>query len=517
MSSEHDPVKPTHFEAVEPIQQADTHATPAKLDKSNRLVIGALLALLMMAAMVVLWLPGQIEQEPAISDVTPDAPASTNPAAKTPVARAPAPPAEQAATSAAPPFAQAREARLRQNAQDVLTPMLDAQFGLREQGAERWAGDAFKAAGDMAVEGDLLYRDRQFEAAQAKYQGALDALRVLQQTAPNVLEGYIEQAETAIESGDANTATKALELASLIAPEDLRLPGLKQRLAQVPAVAQLIKQADQLEREDELAQALAALEQALQMDKEHLRVATDLQRVSAALSTQNFSQAMGAGYAALAEQRFKRARELFQQAGSFSTGSPEAASALREVTERETAYRLQQFALQGETAQNAEQWQDAVAVYEKALILDSNVLFATQGLALSRPRAKMAAQLEILLKEPKRLEDKKVAAAAKDLLAQGRQVQGRAPVLQAQLEKLDTLLVKATTPVSILLHSDQQTDVVVHTVARLGRFDRRSLELRPGTYTIVGSRRGYRDVRREFTVSHEQSQPEVTIACTEPI
>ena len=54
-------------------------------------------------------------------------------------------------------------------------------------------------------------------------------------------------------------------------------------------------------------------------------------------------------------------------------------------------------------------------------------------------------------------------------------------------------------------------------MARLGLFNQHQLELRPGTYTAVGSRLGYRDVRVEFTVKPGSPTPAVTIACTETI
>ncbi len=54
-------------------------------------------------------------------------------------------------------------------------------------------------------------------------------------------------------------------------------------------------------------------------------------------------------------------------------------------------------------------------------------------------------------------------------------------------------------------------------VARLGSFAQHELTLRPGTYTAVGSRNGYRDVRHSFTVRHDSQPAPLTIACTEPI
>ena len=67
------------------------------------------------------------------------------------------------------------------------------------------------------------------------------------------------------------------------------------------------------------------------------------------------------------------------------------------------------------------------------------------------------------------------------------------------------------------MRSDMQTDVVVYKVAKLGKFDQRELDLRPGTYTAVGSRLGYRDVRVDFVVKYGSKPPPVTIACTETI
>ena len=62
-----------------------------------------------------------------------------------------------------------------------------------------------------------------------------------------------------------------------------------------------------------------------------------------------------------------------------------------------------------------------------------------------------------------------------------------------------------------------ETEVIVYKVARLGRFDQQTLTLRPGTYTAVGTRIVYRDVRETFTVSHDNAPPAVLVACTEQI
>ena len=52
----------------------------------------------------------------------------------------------------------------------------------------------------------------------------------------------------------------------------------------------------------------------------------------------------------------------------------------------------------------------------------------------------------------------------------------------------------------VTLESDNKTEVMVYKVGRIGTFLTKTLELRPGAYTVTGKRRGYRDVRIQLVV-----------------
>jgi len=41
--------------------------------------------------------------------------------------------------------------------------------------------------------------------------------------------------------------------------------------------------------------------------------------------------------------------------------------------------------------------------------------------------------------------------------------------------------------------------------------------VRPGTYTVIGSRNGYRDIRRSFTLNHDSVAFDIEIVCSEEI
>ena len=106
---------------------------------------------------------------------------------------------------------------------------------------------------------------------------------------------------------------------------------------------------------------------------------------------------------------------------------------------------------------------------------------------------------------------------AREALATARSIEPSSDLLRRQIEQLQAAIETATTPIRVLLLSDNLTQVVVYKVGRLGTFDQHSLELRPGTYTVVGSRAGYRDVRRQLRVVPGGENKPLTVRCEEPI
>ena len=57
----------------------------------------------------------------------------------------------------------------------------------------------------------------------------------------------------------------------------------------------------------------------------------------------------------------------------------------------------------------------------------------------------------------------------------------------------------------------------MYRMGHLGTFQQRSLELRPGVYTVTGKREGYRDVRRELVIKASRPAPTLRILCDERI
>lgn len=230
-----------------------------------------------------------------------------------------------------------------------------------------------------------------------------------------------------------------------------------------------------------------------------------------------FVAAMSEGLAALDREDFEVAREAFERARALRPGSPQSAEGLARAeagARRRTLGELRRRALDEEAA---ESWHDAAETYAAILDLDPTVAFAREGLERSGRRAELTDRLAYHLAHPDRLSSPEVLEEASQLLFQAREAEPAGPRLESRVRELGRLVEAYSRPVRVVLTSDGETEVTVYRVGRLGTFDRRSLELRPGTYTVVGSRRGFRDVRHRLVVRPGEEPEPLAVACEEEI
>ena len=103
------------------------------------------------------------------------------------------------------------------------------------------------------------------------------------------------------------------------------------------------------------------------------------------------------------------------------------------------------------------------------------------------------------------------------LLQQAREQTSSGPALQAQVARVEQLLPQLDRPVLLNMISDNATQVTIPSIGVFGTFGRREVRLKPGTYTVVGTRYGYRAVHQEFTVEPGQETVTITVRCSEPI
>ena len=502
--------QPLSATTFEPAPAKTESADPGSGGEQPRLVVIALAAAAVLLIFVFFILPQLVTPDdvgPSLTD-TQQGPSSAN--AATPGSVANDTGIERS------PFAEAQESALRRAAQEVLQSLLSLQESLAERGAARWGEPTYGEALGLAAAGDTAYRERDFTAATAEYQLALDQLLELEASLPERSEALHDTLVTAIENGDVLAAQARFTELAEMAPSDIRLIALEDRLAALPAVIAALDTAAEREASGDLGAAVEAATDATRADPAHQRAAARLNELRTALTRQQFTDAMTAGYGAMGAKAFDNAEQQFRAAAKLIPGAPEPGAALIELEQARTQNTLLGLREQGTQAEREERWADAVGLYQKALEIDALMLFATEGVARAEPRADLDTQLETMPKERDRLIDARIMRLAQETLAEAEAIADPGPRLQAQMTAARDTLAYASTPVAVTMTSDGLTDITLLRVRRLGTLAEQTLSLRPGVYTAVGIRNGYRDVRIKFEVRPDQANA-VEVRCVETI
>jgi hypothetical protein len=389
--------------------------------------------------------------------------------------------------------------------------------GLDAHAAGTWGGDEFAQAKLRYADADAAFGRREYDIALAKLRETDSDLQATLTKQAGALASALDAGRDAIEAGDAAGATRQYALALKIdASSAVAARGLK-RAASLDEVRRLLAEATGLEGEGKTEAAVAAYRKALQLDPDAGSARAGLARLQSEAAANAFAAAVADGLAAISRKDYPAARAAFQRADRIRPGAPEVQDGLAQV---ERALGDRSLASHLEAAQRAEReerWRDALDGYRKALQVDANLLAAQQGVERAEPRAMLDAELAAYLARPERLFSSEVRGAAKSVLQRASSIPSPGPLLTRQVGEVSALLAAAETPVRVAIASDNQTEVTIYRIGKLGTFERKDMELMPGKYTVVGTRAGFRDVRRELTILPGQPAPSLEIRCEEQI
>jgi tetratricopeptide (TPR) repeat protein len=229
-----------------------------------------------------------------------------------------------------------------------------------------------------------------------------------------------------------------------------------------------------------------------------------------------FRAAMTGFLTALKAGDLEQAAGALAKARELNPGAPVLGDAGRRLESAKKERELQRLARQGRQSEASEDWQQAIAIYTRAIALSPNASFAGEGKRRAGERLELRKKLDHYLGDPGRLQADQPRANALLLLEHLERIPNPGPRLSADSARLADLLAAAVRPVTLRIRSDEQTEVTIYRVGRLGRFLQHEIELRPGNYTVVGYREGFRDVRRKISL-RPGVEAEIQVRCEERI
>lgn len=458
-------------------------------------------ALLAAAAVVVFWwLPSWVER--------PRAGFAESGAAR-PVAAAAAP--------ALPALSPEEAAKLQAEADGLLAALLAQQKRLEAQSVVSWGGESWERYLTLVLGGEDAFLEGDYRQAVTSYRDATAIGDELLVRALQTVERALAAGNAAVAAGNVELALRQYDIVLGIDPEHAAARAARSRAERLPQLLVLVQRADAERAAGELQAAIGSYREALAVDADWQPARVAIDEISGNIRDAEFESRMSQGFAALAAEKFGDATQQFRAALALR---PQAREALEGVTQAEQGAKLDQIALVEARAfafERRELWEQAIAQYRGVLATDANLVFAQTGLERAQARAGLDTKLTNLIGNPTLLFSDSVLADARGLLDEARVQAESGSRLEQQITDIDRLIALAAAPIAVQIESDRLTDVTVYRVGALGMFASTQVELRPGTYTVIGSRDGYRDVRRTFTVLPGRTLAPVSVICVEPI
>lgn len=380
-----------------------------------------------------------------------------------------------------------------------------------------WAEAPWQQAQGVDAKAQTLYDGLEFDQAGAAWRDGLRQLQAVAAARGPALASALSAGAAALAKPDSAAAKAAFGQALAIQPGHAGAMAGMRRAGTLDEVTHLLDRARLDEQSGRSAEAMAGYRKALALDAATGAATAGIARLQRAGAEASWRGTLAEAWQQLAAGQRDAARASFERAARLRPGAPEVAEGLAQVEAGNRSARLAGLRTRAAAAEKVERWAEAEALYREALEAEPGVSFAAEGRERAGARARLDASLQGVVDDPKQALRPALRQMARVWLEQAAQQPAPRGRLQQQALTVARLVAAAERPVTLVLESDGQTQVTVMRVKRLGVIERATVEVLPGTVVVVGTRPGYRDVRREVEVAPDGNPAPLSVRCEEKI
>ena len=410
----------------------------------------------------------------------------------------------------------AEKKQYRQEAQAVLSDIVELVSDLDQIGAAEWATNSYDNAKQLIKKGDKEYLEAKYQRSIETFMEALEALKGIQNRSEKTLKQVLDEGFRYLEDLRAEDAAAKARLALMISPDAPSVQELYERSKLLPELVQSISLAEKYVQSRNTAAAILSYEKALKIDSRHKPTQEKLNILKQQKRENDFYAQMSIGFKALDENRFGEAQTAFWAAVDIDSSRPEAQQALDQLSSRRSQYNTDRALKTAFELESMEEWQKAVDVYDSLIAEDVSLTEPKIRRLNALVRAQIDKRADYILKHPLKLSKPGTLRQTQTLLEDMKGIEG-GEKLKTQVKQLQQALYLSQVPIEVQFGSDGLTNVTLYRIGEFGTFTDKMVKLKPGSYQVAGSRTGFRDVQIEFTVKPNSSNMSIEVRCTDTI
>ncbi len=380
-----------------------------------------------------------------------------------------------------------------------------------------WAVPALQEIKNLEKKGVDAFGDGKYSVALEQLKAAEAAVRALLQTAERRFADDLKAAVAAFEASDPDRARKRIEDALLIKPDHAEARVWQIRISVLPAFLEALAEADRARAENNPKSEKAFLEKVVGLDSSRPELRERLRKVSRGIAERTFADHIVKGGRAVADRDPEVARKALAAARRLYAKRPEVATLARDLGVLERELALERYLSRARTAVAADDWESARNAFDQAGKVDGEDTAAVSGARLAQRILDAEIAIAPYLARPGRLSTDAVAAEARAALDGIADLLAKSPNLARNANALEINLRQAVIEIPIKIVSDNQTEIAVQGVGRVGKTRERMIALKPGTYVFEGRRPGYRSKLLTVTIVAGVDPEVIILICDDRI
>ncbi|GFD86166.1 hypothetical protein KUL150_22250 [Alteromonas sp. KUL150] len=365
------------------------------------------------------------------------------------------------------------------------------------------AFNAYSSSNFSEVETALEVVNGSVSALSAEYENAY--------TAP------YESALSAFEKDDISEAFNLNRVSLTTNPDFEKAKILQQRIDVYSEVQDAYEQARVGRVENNIQKQRDAYAEIVALDPFREDSKQALDAIERQIRENRFNTLLASANKAIEARDFTTATQRINEAKSLKSSSSELDIISKKLASLIAGSEQQKIESQVTLFADADEWKTVQMLANKGLTSFSASPTLLQAKQDADGILNASKRLEAYQQRPERLSDNNVRNLAQQDIEQARNYANKSAKLLTQITELEGIVDKIKQPRPVTITSDNDTYIKVLGVGVVGEIKRKTIQLKPGTYRVEGSREGYRSTIKEIVVSPSDNNPSVHIVCTEKV
>ena len=365
------------------------------------------------------------------------------------------------------------------------------------------AFNAYSSSNFSEVETALEVVNGSVSALSAEYENAY--------TAP------YESALSAFEKDDISEAFNLNRVSLTTNPDFEKAKILQQRIDVYSDVQDAYEQARVGRVENNIQKQRDAYAEIVALDPFREDAKQALNAIERQIRENHFNALLASANKAIEARDFTTATQRINEAKNLNSSSSELDIISKKLASLIAGSEQQKIESQVTLFADADEWKTVQMLASKGLTSFSASPTLLQAKQDADGILNASKRLEAYQQRPERLSDNNVRNLALQDIEQARNYANKSAKLLTQITALEGIVDKINQPRPVTITSDNDTYIKVLGVGVVGEIKRKTIQLKPGTYRVEGSREGYRSTIKEIVVSPSDNNPSVHIVCTEKV